>query len=420
MGAFEGCSSLQSINIPESVTRIEKNTFRDCEVLTNLVLPKNINFLGEESLAHCSALTSIVIPNAVTSIGKSAFSMCWSLNSVTLPQGLMTIEERAFYGCGLKNTLKVPYGVTTIGPRAFNSNMSLTAIELPQTLTTLGEGAFNDNRELTALSLPQSLTNIGGHAFANCKKITEIEILAKAAPTIAATAFKEIPATCKLYLREDATGYAETYGNLTPEKILKVSQLPFENDGYQTLFSDKKWVMPAGVRGGGVILKDNTTTATTSIYMPGDVVPANFALLLHSQNAQNGEFVETKLLKNKPTLAGNLLKGTLTETVVNAPNTKYFVLGKNAEGKVGFFWQDGTNGDQVTNPAGQCYLPLTASQLTNLDTKSLLFQSDLLTHLATLLPAFNEPSGAIYDLQGRRVQPSAKGVYIIHGKKVMQ
>lgn len=51
--AFEGCSSLTSINIPSSVTSIGWSAFKGC-----------------------SSLTSITIPNSVTNIGNSAFSGC--------------------------------------------------------------------------------------------------------------------------------------------------------------------------------------------------------------------------------------------------------------------------------------------------------------------------------------------------------
>ena len=52
-GTFQGCSSLTSVTIPNSITKIEGNTFQDC-----------------------SSLTSITIPNSVTSIGGYAFYGC--------------------------------------------------------------------------------------------------------------------------------------------------------------------------------------------------------------------------------------------------------------------------------------------------------------------------------------------------------
>ena len=59
-GAFDGCSSLTSVTIPDSATSI-----------------------GEYAFYGCSSLTSVTIPDSVTSIGKYAFDGCSKLTNVT-------------------------------------------------------------------------------------------------------------------------------------------------------------------------------------------------------------------------------------------------------------------------------------------------------------------------------------------------
>ena len=71
--AFDGCSGLTSITIPNSVTSI-----------------------GYEAFSGCSSLTSITIPNSVTSIGQYAFSDC-RLNSLTIGSGVLTIKDQGSY-----------------------------------------------------------------------------------------------------------------------------------------------------------------------------------------------------------------------------------------------------------------------------------------------------------------------------------
>ena len=82
--AFYGCSSLTSIEIPNSVTSIENSAFYGCSSLTNVTIGNSVTTIGNNAFANCSSLTSITIPNSVTSIENYAFSGCDSLTSIRL------------------------------------------------------------------------------------------------------------------------------------------------------------------------------------------------------------------------------------------------------------------------------------------------------------------------------------------------
>ena len=83
--AFYGCSSLTSIEIPNSVKSIDYCAFSDCSDLTSIEIPNSVTSVGDFAFSGCSGLTSIEIPNSVTSIGYSVFSRCSGLTSVTIP-----------------------------------------------------------------------------------------------------------------------------------------------------------------------------------------------------------------------------------------------------------------------------------------------------------------------------------------------
>ena len=96
-GAFDGCSSLTSVTIPNSVTSIGDNTFEGCSSLTSVTIPNSVTSIGEWAFYYCSSLTSITIGNSVTSIGDYTFEGCSSLTSVTIPNSVTTIGKEAFY-----------------------------------------------------------------------------------------------------------------------------------------------------------------------------------------------------------------------------------------------------------------------------------------------------------------------------------
>ena len=80
--AFDGCTGLTSITIPEGVTSIQNYAFRDCSSLTSITIPDGMTSIGYGGFYGCSGLTDITIPASVTSIRSSAFHNCTSLANV--------------------------------------------------------------------------------------------------------------------------------------------------------------------------------------------------------------------------------------------------------------------------------------------------------------------------------------------------
>ena len=82
MQAFSGCSSLQSIIIPDGITNIEFNAFEECTSLKSIIIPDGVTEIGMYAFRGCTDLESIEIPDSVTEIDFWPFEGCAGLKSV--------------------------------------------------------------------------------------------------------------------------------------------------------------------------------------------------------------------------------------------------------------------------------------------------------------------------------------------------
>jgi len=174
--AFEYCTSLTNITIPDSVTTIGNYAFYHCKRLTNITIPDSVTTIGKSAFDGCTSLTNITIPNSVTTIGDGAFGYCTSLTNITIPNSVTTIGKYAFDNCTSLTNITIPDSVTTIGSSAFRDCASLTNITIPDSVTTIGDYAFRDCIRLTNITIPDSVTTIGNYAFDHCIRLTNITI----------------------------------------------------------------------------------------------------------------------------------------------------------------------------------------------------------------------------------------------------
>lgn len=80
--------------------KITKYTGSATEVtIPSTIDSKPVTSIEKHAFFGCTSLESVTIPNAVTSIGRSAFYNCTNLKSVTIPEGVTSIGESAFYNC---------------------------------------------------------------------------------------------------------------------------------------------------------------------------------------------------------------------------------------------------------------------------------------------------------------------------------
>ena len=175
-GAFSHCSSLQSIVIPDSVTEIGRWAFWECRSLQSIVIPDSVTKIGDDAFEFCSSLQSIVIPDSVTKIGDSAFEWCLSLQSIVIPDSVTEIGGGAFMFCSSLQSIVIPDSVTKIGNGAFQNCSSLQSIVIPESVTEIGNQAFRGCSSLQSIVIPESVIKIGDEAFSYCSSLQSIVI----------------------------------------------------------------------------------------------------------------------------------------------------------------------------------------------------------------------------------------------------
>jgi BspA type Leucine rich repeat region (6 copies)/Collagen triple helix repeat (20 copies) len=124
--AFDSCTSVNDIKIPNTVNNIYRYAFFNCFSLTNVTLPSTLNAINEGVFYECQSLQKISIPNGVQSIGAMAFSYCSSLTNLVLPNSVTTIGSQAFYGCYSLESISIPDSILTFGTQTFIGCTSLT------------------------------------------------------------------------------------------------------------------------------------------------------------------------------------------------------------------------------------------------------------------------------------------------------
>lgn len=164
--AFNGCSNMTSVELPDGLLSIGRSAFHQCYGLINVEMPKSIVSIGKGAFLGCNSLTSIELPDGVTTIEYETFFGCDSLTSVDLPEGLITIGERAFMGCDNLERVDFPEGLITIETYAFDQCYYLLITKLPSSLVTIEEEALWDCALVPGgIVLPEGLVNIEEQAL---------------------------------------------------------------------------------------------------------------------------------------------------------------------------------------------------------------------------------------------------------------
>ena len=149
--AFDGCSGLTSLTIPDSVTSINFAAFA-YSGLTSMTIPSLVTSFDGYAFYNCTGLTSINIPNSVTSIGTDAFLGTSTALVVTITASKATVfgknspsQDQTFFG-GTSVDFVLPPPTMTITATASGSPLTSgsTTKNTPIVLTFTSSASTTD------------------------------------------------------------------------------------------------------------------------------------------------------------------------------------------------------------------------------------------------------------------------------------
>lgn len=130
--AFYNCQSLTNIEGLDkcNLKSIGSAAFSNCKALENLDFSQS-TFTNVPSKAFngCSALAKITLPNTLTTIGGYAFYACYSIPQLDLSNtALTTLENYALYQMRETTKFSLPDSISSIGTHAFSVSTSNGAV----------------------------------------------------------------------------------------------------------------------------------------------------------------------------------------------------------------------------------------------------------------------------------------------------
>ena len=97
--SFKGWSGLTGITIGDNITSLKRRAFQDCTNLQSLVIPNNVTSTGVYICNGCTGLTTVSFGNGLSEISGGFCWDCSNLTSVTIPRSITRIQVYPFYNC---------------------------------------------------------------------------------------------------------------------------------------------------------------------------------------------------------------------------------------------------------------------------------------------------------------------------------
>ena len=300
-------------------------------------------------------------------------------------------------------------------------------------MNEIGAGTYYNNSTLTEVTIPAGITTIKDAAFAGCTALNKVTFENAEPPVVEGNPFTEVTKDkCAIYVPGKVVKAYRESNELWNDFIFAVpvsatkkfvsfcSDVPFTT----RQFDGTKWVAPTLIWMYWVDKSKNTSSSSITLTSTKDaetrVIPAGFGLVMKTTSTGGSGYIFMPPVgtSEKANLIAdnNMLKGCIEVTpmdpIIKAnPDYRYYYLTNNEFRPI--------NEGNSTN-AGRAYLEMPKS-LFNGEAKTVFTLDDEVTDGIVLIDngQLTMDNDDVYDIQGRKVERTSKGIYIVNGKKVV-
>jgi len=166
-----------------------------CSTATNIIVPATVSSIAQAAFSYLTSLNSISLPSTVTRIQSQAFQQS-GVAIINIPTGVVSIDDYAFYYCTSLTVLDLSQCslLTSIGTQVFTGS-ALTSISIPASVTSIADYAFINAANLASVvflppsaAVPSGHMNVGIEAFMGCTALKTVT-LSSAVATVSDYAF---------------------------------------------------------------------------------------------------------------------------------------------------------------------------------------------------------------------------------------
>lgn len=222
--SYASCPKLERIKINKAITLISNGTFNGDVSLTTVIFGGNETKIGSQAFMGCTALEHMELPNSVTELEYSAFRNCSALTAINLGN-IITFGSTCFSGC---SHLGIDVNMPNVEGEIYQvfSDSGIASVSNLGKATSVTYFAFGRCLNLKYVTLPETLINIGNATFYDSKKLEYIVCQPTTPPTLDGSAFNGT--SCIIYVPDASVDAYKTATNWSrfASRIKPISEKP--------------------------------------------------------------------------------------------------------------------------------------------------------------------------------------------------